>query len=466
MNWTLHDVLTATAATGAPALPLDTTFSSVTTDSRHVEPGALFFALRGPYHDGHDYVVEALQRGACCAVVDRAAAGLPASRSIRVRDALHALGDLAASTRARDAVRVVAITGSNGKTTTKEMIAAICVAAEFPPPRPRVLKTEGNLNNLIGLPLTLLQLRGDEAVAVLEMGMNRPGEIARLTAIARPDYGVVTNIGPAHLGGVGGTLAGVAAAKGELFAGLSPDAGIAVNTDDAWVRRIAAPFPGRKVSFGEAGEVRARGIADFGADGVAFDLEMDGRSAKVRLPFSGRHNVANALAAAAVGHLLGLRLDVIAGGLQHTTRPAMRMEVKRLRNGVTLINDAYNANPSSVEAALLALRRFAGRPVAVLGEMWELGDESRRAHRAIGERAATLGVQHLFLLGEHAEDAAAGARAAGMRPDAIRVCGSHQEVADAVGARWQPGDTLLVKGSHGMRMEEVVRLLEAMGNSP
>ncbi len=465
MTWTLHDVLVATGAHTAPAMPPDIMFTSVTTDSRHVEPGARFFALRGPWHDGHDHVLEALRQGARSAVVDRVVAALPANRVVQVSDTLRALGDLAAWTRSRAAVRVVAVTGSNGKTTTKEMIAAIGAAAAFPAPRARVLKTEGNLNNLIGLPLTLLQLQGDEAVAVVEMGMNRPGEIARLTEIARPDYGVVTNVGPAHLGGVGGTLAGVAAAKGELFAGLAPDAGIAVNTDDEWVRRMAAPFPGRKVTFGHAGEVQAHNVADFGADGVAFDLAIAGRGAKVRLPLSGRHNVANALAAAAVGHLLGLQLEDIARGLQRTIPASMRMEVRRLGNGVILINDAYNANPSSVEAALLALRRFAGRPVAVLGEMWELGDESRRAHRVIGERAGALGVQELFVLGDHAEDVAAGARAAGMPAEAIHMCGSHQEVAAAVGNRWQPGDTLLVKGSHGMRMDEVVRLLESMGNS-
>ena len=199
---------------------------------------------------------------------------------------------------------------------------------------------------------------------------------------------------------------------------------------------------------------------------MAFDLWIDDRAAAVRLPLVGRHNVGNALAGAAIGHLLGLGLDVIAEGLQRTVQPAMRMEVTRLRNGVTVINDAYNANPSSVEAALVALRRFSGRPMVVLGEMWELGDESRRAHHGVGERAAALGVHELFLLGEHAEWTAAGARAGGMRGDAVRVCGSHAEVVEAVVARWQPGDTVLVKGSHGMKMDEVVRLLESVGNSP
>jgi UDP-N-acetylmuramoyl-tripeptide--D-alanyl-D-alanine ligase len=466
MNWSLHDIVAATGALPSLSGRRDTIFRSITTDSRHVEVGALFFALRGPRHDGHDFAAEAVRRGASAAVVDRDAAGVPSDRILRVPDTLRALGDLAAWTRGRHATRVVAVTGSTGKTTTKEMIAAICATADAGAAGTGVLKTEGNWNNLIGLPLTLLRQRGDEAVAVLEMGMNRPGEIARLTEIARPDCGVVTNVGPAHLQGVGGTLAGVAAAKAELFAGLPHHAAIAVNTDDAWVARMAVSFPGRSVTFGRTGELRAHNVTDFGRDGVAFDLLIGDRAVKVRLHLIGRHNVTNALAAAAIGHLLGLGPEVIADGLQRTISPAMRLEVTHLSNGMTLINDAYNANPSSVEAALVALRRFSGRSVAVLGEMAELGDESRRAHHEMGERAATLGVDLLFLLGEHAEVAAAAARAAGMRPAAIHVCGTHREVADAVVAGWQPGDTLLVKGSHAMRMDEVVRLLEEVGNSP
>jgi UDP-N-acetylmuramoyl-tripeptide--D-alanyl-D-alanine ligase len=464
MNWTLRDVVNATGATVVAATPDDLVFNSVSTDSRQVEAGALFFALHGPRHDGHNFVAEALRLGAAGAVVDRPIAGAPAPLA-RVPDTLAALGDLARWTRARSPIRVVAVTGSNGKTTTKEMIASVCSAADFPPPRTRVLKTQGNENNLIGLPRTLLHLQGDEAVAVLEMGMNRAGEIARLLEIARPDYAVITNIGPAHLEGFGGSLAGVAAAKAELFAGLSRDAVIAVNVDDQWVRRLATVFAGRQITFGTDADVRARAVVDLGVDGIGFDLVVSGRAAKVRLRCIGQHNVTNALAAAAIGHAMGFSLEVIARGLEHAVAIAMRMQVTRLPNGVTLINDAYNANPSSVEAALQALRRFSGRPVVVLGEMWELGDEARRAHRFIGERAVALGVEQLFLMGAQAETVAAGALAAGMQPEAIHIGGSHAEVADAVAARWQPGDIVLVKGSRGMKMEEVVRLLESTGSA-
>jgi len=463
MSWTLENVLTATAGAADPLLVRTTTFTSITTDSRHIDPGALFVALRGPQHDGHDFAIVALRRGAGAVMVDHLIDGVDTRCQVCVVDTLRALGDLAAWTRSQHPVRVVAVTGSNGKTTTKELIAAICAAAEFPPPHTGFLKTEGNYNNLIGLPLTLLGLRGDEAVAVLEMGMNRPGEIARLTEIARPDYAVVTNVGPAHLEGVGGTLAGVAAAKGELFAGISSAAVIAVNLDDEWIRRIAAPFPGRKVTFGRDGEVRASAVVDLATNGVAFDLCIGGRTGKVRLHLIGAHNVMNALAAAAIGHAMGLSLDVIVRGLNGAAPLSQRMQIIRLTNGVTLINDAYNANPSSVEAALEALRRLSGRPVVVLGDMWELGDESGRAHRTVGERAASLGVHQLFLLGAGAEATAAGARACGLAADAIHVCASHAEVAAAVMAQWQSGDCVLVKGSHGMRMDEVVRLLEGAG---
>jgi UDP-N-acetylmuramoyl-tripeptide--D-alanyl-D-alanine ligase len=466
MNWTLQDVLTATGGLADGSLPRDLHFGSISTDSRSVEAGALFFALHGPRHDGHAFVHEALQGGAACAVVDHEPRGSSSPRLVRVADTLKALGDLAAWTRLRQPLPVVAVTGSNGKTTTKELIAAICSAADFPSPRTRILKTDGNFNNLIGLPLTLFRLRGDEAVAVLELGMNRPGEIARLTEIAQPNYAVVTNIAAAHLQGVGGSVAGVAAAKGELFAGLSPDAVIAVNGDDPWVCRIASPFPGRKVIFGRDRDIQARAVIDLAADGVALDLRIAARAAKVRLHLVGLHNVSNALAAAAIAHAMGLSLEVIARGLESARAPTARMQVARLANGVTLINDAYNANPSSVEAALMALRRFSGRPVVVLGEMWELGDESRRAHYTVGERAASLGVQELFLLGALADAVAAGACAGGMSADTIHLCGSHAEVVQAVVARWQPGDTILVKGSHGMRMEEVVRLLEGAGSAP
>jgi UDP-N-acetylmuramoyl-tripeptide--D-alanyl-D-alanine ligase len=466
MSWTIRDALAATGAQAHPGLRCDLSFLAVTTDSRAVPRDSLFFALRGPRYDAHAFVADALRAGAAAAVVDHPLPSVPAERLLVVPDVLRALGDLAAATRARYPVRVVGVTGSNGKTTTKEMIAAVCGAAAYEPPCTRVLKSTGNLNNLIGLPLTLLQLRGDEAVAVLEMGMNQPGEIGRLTDIARPDYAVVTNVGPVHLAGVGGTIEGVAAAKGELFAHLTRDAVIAVNVDDQWVQRIAANFPGRRVTFGRGATVTARAVTEHGTEGLSFDLMIEGRGARVRLPLLGRHNVDNALAAAAIGHALGHSMEVIVRGLETTAAVGMRLQVHRLANGVTIINDAYNANPSSVGAALAALTRLPGRHVVVLGSMRELGDESRRAHHQVGERAGSLGVDQLVLFGEEAEAMAEGARAAGLQSDRIQVCNSHAEAAAAVVARWQRGDMVLVKGSRGMQMEAVVRLLEGALEAP
>ncbi|HVM98353.1 MAG TPA: UDP-N-acetylmuramoyl-tripeptide--D-alanyl-D-alanine ligase, partial [Candidatus Acidoferrales bacterium] len=249
MNWTVQEVLQATG--GRSGLDPATILTKVSTDSRNIQPGALFVALRGENHDGHDYVAQALSLGAAAALVVHPVHGTTTDLLIEVDDPQFALGDLAAWTRRRVDMRVVAITGSAGKTTTKELTAAVCREASGA----AVLKTEGNYNNLIGLPLTILGMKGDESIAVLEMGMNRPGEIARLTEIARPDFAAVTNIGKAHLEGVGGTIEGVAAAKGELFAGLNEHAVIAVNSDDEWVCRIAGEFHGRRVFYGTRGDV-------------------------------------------------------------------------------------------------------------------------------------------------------------------------------------------------------------------
>lgn len=462
--WSLAEVLAATHAVVPATHTTDALFESIGIDSRRVSKGMLFVALRGENHDGHDFVAAAVRDGASAALVDHPVAGVDPSKLIIVGDTLRALGDLAAWTRGRSEAQVIAITGSNGKTTTKELIASICEAAEKAHLLGGCLKTEGNFNNLIGLPLTLLRLR-DETVAVLEMGMNRPGEIARLTQIAAPNYAVVTNVSAAHLEGVGGTLEGVASAKGELFGSLSVDAAVAVNLEDPWVSRIAASFGGRKLTFGNSGEVQSRAIVDSGLDGLRFELVIGGRTAEVTLRLVGVHNVSNALAAAAVARLMGLPIEVIAAGLCNAPAPRQRMEVLRLRRGITLIDDAYNANPSSVVAALKALQRMPGRSVVVLGDMRELGDESGHAHRQVGERAAALGVDEMFLIGAEADNVAAGARSAGMSADSIHLCATHQDLANDVASSWRPGDCVLVKGSHGMHMEEVVRLLRERGDA-
>jgi UDP-N-acetylmuramoyl-tripeptide--D-alanyl-D-alanine ligase len=474
MGLTFAEILAATGAcTSAPA---DGYCQTVCTDSRKLVPGCLFVALVGPNHDGHQFVAEALQRGAAAALLQRLSAGVPPSRAFLVPDTLRALGDLASFTRQHSAARVIAITGSNGKTTTKEMIASVCRCASFPPARTAVLQTPANENNLIGVPLTLLRLTEHDAVAVIEMGMNALGEIARLTEIADPDVGVITNVGPAHLEGLG-SVAGVAAAKGELFAGMRRDATIAVNAEDPWVSRLAGAFPGRLVKFGRGCEIEAGAVRDFGLDGIGFDLCVNGRRANVRLRMCGFHNVTNALAAAAVAHALGLDLDTIRAGLEAAQAPKMRMEVFRLANGVTVVNDGYNANPASVEAALRTSAHQVGRLLAVLGEMRELGAQSGALHQKIGKLAATSGAAVLIAVGSHAEDQAAGALEGGMATTAVRVCADPAAAAAAVIELWQSGDVVLLKGSRGAddeeavrrcgsRMAEVARLLKEAGGVP
>lgn len=459
MIWDLSEVIAATG--GQTVLPPALRFRSVVTDSRAVHPGSLFVALRGERYDGHDFVPEALARGALAAVCERPVA-VP-QRCILVPDTRRALGDLAGWTRRREGWRVVAITGSVGKTTTKELTAAVCESGVGE--ASRVLKTQGNFNNLIGLPLTILRATGEERIAVLEMGMNRPGEIRRLAQIAEPNIGLITNIGLAHAEGVGGTIADVARAKAELLEALESDAVFVLNLDDEWVCRVARHCRARCVTYGHGGDVQAHWIRDLGPDGVRFELDVCGQRAEVQLNLVGTHNVSNALAAAAVGLAMGFRVEVIASGLCGAVEMAGRMQVERLRNGVTVIDDSYNANPSSVEAALRALRRFSGRRLVVLADMRELGGESRRAHRAIGEYAASLDIDWLVLFGPLTEATAAGARDAGFPPDRVISCASHEEVAHAVALHWQPGDTVLVKGSHSLNMEEVVRKLRELGNS-
>ena len=456
MRWTGYDVIAATDATANTVDLEQAVFDAVCTDSRQVTAGVLFVALRGRHFDGHNFAAEALRHGAAAALVEQMPPGCDAARTLVVRDTLRALGDLAAWTRRQWPVRVVGVTGSNGKTTTKEILAAIAQQVDFSPPRTVVLKSRANENNLIGLPLNLLRLTGHEAVAVLEMGMNVPGEIARLAEIAAPDVGVITNIGPAHLEGVG-SLAGVAAAKGELFAGMRHDATIAVNRDDEWVRRVAASFPGRRIEFGRGGEITAGHISDFGLDGVAFTLTIAGWSTAVRLRMPGEHNVTNALAAAAAAHGLGIECEAIAAGVAAALPPPMRMQVIRLANGRTVVNDAYNANPASMEMALRLIARTPSRTLAVLGEMRELGAESAALHQQLGRQAARSGIRLLVLMGPQAESVAAGARATNSGELTIHTCASAAAAAEVIADAWQRGDTILVKGSRGPDTEESVR---------
>jgi UDP-N-acetylmuramoyl-tripeptide--D-alanyl-D-alanine ligase len=429
----------------------DKGFEGVCTDSRKLRAGELFVALRGPSFDGHEFAAEALARGAAGVVVERALEGV--EPRIEVRDCLAALGAMAAGWRQRFQLPVLAVTGSFGKTTVKEMMAAIAAT------RGEVLATRGNLNNEIGLPLTLFELDAQHRAAVLELGANHVGEIARLTAIARPQVGIVTAAGPVHLEGFG-SLEGVARGKGEIFAGLPPDGVAVINCDDAFAsywRELAGAR--RIVGFGMTAnaEFRAGPIAQsLGADGPVLEFQMatpDG-PVDISIGLPGRHNAMNALAAAAGTWAAGWSLDEIAAGLARVTGVRGRMSLRKARNGALLIDDTYNANPTALQAAIEYATALPGETWLVLGDMLELGDASRDLHAAAGQLARERGISRLYTLGA---EAAAAAEAFG-EP---RHFSTLVALVEALAADLPADVNLLVKGSRSMRLERVIERLAA-----
>jgi len=435
------------------------TVLAVTTDSRTAKAGELFVALRGERFDGHDFVGGAAGNGVRLFLLDerwQKTGRLPEGASaVVVPDTLKGLGDLAAWHRSRFDLKVVAVTGSNGKTTTKEMLAGILTQTG------PGLKTEGNLNNLIGLPLTILRLSGRERWAVLELGMSAFGEIDRLAEIAQPQIGIITNAFPAHLETLG-SVAGVAKAKGELFLRL-PAGGIAIyNVDDPLVSRCPTHLNVTRLTFGLRGaEVSSASIVSLGKAGESFTLRLPDEELPVTLKAYGKHNVYNALAAAAAGFALGLNSEAIRQGLQEFTPYDKRFQLEQVGH-VTLIDDSYNANPASMAAALATLKevREDGRAAAVLGDMLELGEGREAAHRELGKLAASC-VERLYLLGELAPLVAEGAREGGLPAESVLVGRDHAELAREL-LRWlDRGDCVLFKGSRGMRMEHVAQAVRS-----
>jgi len=424
----------------------------VSTDSRSVRPGDVFFALKGDNFDGHKFVGEAFQKGAAAAVVEDVSEPTgPGKPVILVPSTLTALGDLASAWRMSfPALKLAAITGSNGKTTTKEMSAAI-VSLKF-----NTHKNTGNFNNLIGLPLTLLELNNSYERAVVELGMNDFGEIKRLAEISRPDVGTITNIGRAHLEKLGG-LDGVARAKGELVERFSPDNVFVVNLDDPRVGEIASRTDSKKLTYGiknEKASLRAKDITQDGTAGIRFVMSLMGKDMPVRINGIGLHNVMNALCAAGIGYSLGCGPDEIKAGLEGFKPGKMRLEVLKSPAGFGIINDTYNANPDSIRSAVneLVTLAGAGRSIAVIGDMLELGEASRSEHRALGEYISQAGVDVLVAYGNFGTDVVEGA-GKGVHAK------THAEAASAVAEAAREGDVVLVKGSRGMRMEEVTKLL-------
>jgi UDP-N-acetylmuramoyl-tripeptide--D-alanyl-D-alanine ligase len=441
---------------------------SAAIDSRAVDAGALFFALPGERVDGHEFVAQAVTAGASGAVVSttrpRDSFGdLPeAFGLIMVDDPARALARLAGWHRRLMKASVVGVTGSAGKTTTKDMIAAV-LAESF-----SVLATEGNMNNEIGLPLTLLRLQPGHDVAVLEMAMRAPGEIAALAETARPDVGVVTNVGYAHIGLLGSQSA-IADAKAELVRALPAHGFAVLNGEDPRVRAIERFAPGRSLFYGLSPECSVRAVdVALSEDDTSFAVALDGQAVpdvRFTVPVPGRHNVLNGLAALAVGWRLGIEPEAMARGLASFRPSAMRMHFVKASGGFTLIDDTYNANPASVRCAIDAALQHAGqrRVIAILGDMLELGDSAAAGHAELGEYAASAGVSGLVTVGSLAALAAQGAVRAGLDPRRCRACDDNVSAARAATEMADADDVILVKGSRGMRMEQIV---SALAESP
>ncbi|MGC1403130.1 MAG: UDP-N-acetylmuramoyl-tripeptide--D-alanyl-D-alanine ligase [Thermodesulfobacteriota bacterium] len=436
--------------------------TGVSTDTRTLKAGNLFVALKGPRFDGHHYLLQAFEKGAVAALVSeplKSELWPPDRIVIRVNDTLEALGDLAALWRGKFTATMIGISGSNGKTTTKEMLAGILGREGL------TLKNMGNLNNAIGLPLSLFALNENHRFAVMEMGMNHLGEIARLCQIAKPVVGLLTNVGPAHLEGLG-SLSMIAKAKGELFEALDVNHWAVINYDDSRIRSLARSCRARKITFGlnPKAEVRAERIA-VTPQGGRLRILFQGKKEEMALPFQGEHNISNALGAMAAALVLGLSLDKIRPGLEEFKLPEHRLQLKEGIKGVQLIDDSYNANPVSLKAALNTFQslRKGKRGGLVLGDMLELGAQASEAHKEIGRIIGGMGVNYLLTLGPLSQELVSEALKGGRPPQKAFVAGSHEELIDELLNLIREGDFILIKGSHGMDMEAVVKALEDRG---
>lgn len=426
-------------------------FRRAATDSRRVGRGDLFVAVCGEQEDGHAFVQKATARGAAGVLVQQMPEALPDGvAAYVVPDTLAALQRLAAARRERIPVQVIAVTGSVGKTTTKEITAAV-LGTQY-----RVLKNEANYNSEIGLPLTLLDLRPRHERAVLEMGMYALGEIRLLCQIARPRVGIVTNVGPSHLERLG-SLEAIADAKAELVESLPPDGVAILNGDDPRVAAMAKRTSARALLYGTSAgcDVRGLDLDSRGLEGIAFTLECGGRGTRVQTHLPGRHILHNALAAAAAGLAEGLALDEVVSALAVAQVP-LRLSVHRARCGATILDDTYNASPSSMMAALDLLAELPGRRIAVLGDMRELGALEEEGHRSVGERAAEV-AQLIYVVGDLGRLTGEAARLAGH--DGVSFWSSKEEAAQDLRQRLEPGDVVLLKASRAMALETTLPLL-------
>jgi UDP-N-acetylmuramoyl-tripeptide--D-alanyl-D-alanine ligase len=426
-----------------------TTFTGPAIDSRSVQPGDLFFALHGENQDGHDFVGDAIARGAAGVVVDRPIE-LSGASVFHTSDSLTALHRIATQQRLRHDVRVIGVTGSVGKTTCKEIVASV-LGRNY-----RVLKSEANYNTDIGIALTLLQLTSDHKRAVLELAMYGRGEIALLAEMASPHVGIVTNIGPVHLERVG-WMGGIVEAKGELVEALPSDGLAVLNGDDARTAALAQRTRARTILFGESEQctVRGRDVESHGLDGISFRIEANGESGDVSCPLPGKHHVYPALAATAVALNEGMSLQEIAGALANV-KLEQRLSVTLGPNGSTIIDDSYNASPAAMLAALDLLGELEGRRIAVLGDMRELGVAEEEGHRAVGRRAAEC-CDVFFVIGDNASITSSAAREAGHAD--VRILESSDDAAEELRAELRDGDYALIKASRALGLEKLVKAL-------
>src|SRR5579863_6028618 len=464
MRWTIAQVAGALGVAAGPGLDPVARLAGVSIDSRTVRPGELFVAIHGPSHNGHDYVVAALERGALAALVGEREArrydGAIRSRCLVVADTFEALKELARAVRESWGGKIAGITGSVGKTTTKEILAALLGA------KLRVLKSEGNFNNEYGLPLTLFRLDETHQAAVLEMGMSRRGELSRLAEIARPDVGVVTRVAPAHLEFFSG-VEEIAMAKRELIEGLNGKNSVAVlNADDPLVAAMAFHAPGRVLTYGIEGvaDFRAESIVDRGALGSTFVLTQWDKQVPLELSLAGRHVIANALAALAAASVWGITPEESREVLRSLRAPAMRGELLKFANGSAVINDSYNSSPAALHAmiAVLAATPDYKRRVLAAGEMRELGTTSPELHREAGAFAAQTGkIDWVIGVAGDGAQIVEAAVTAGVPRAQTKVFASSEEAAGFLREFLQPGDLMLVKGSRGVKMERVVEAVAA-----
>lgn len=452
--FTLQEVEKATGGRLLYPVVDDSVFSQVETDTRAITEGALFVALKGETFDGHDYVLQAKERGAAGAVVaeDRPEYKQEGFAVVIATDTRKAYQDLARFHRRRFSIPVIAVTGSVGKTSTRSMIAAV-LSQKY-----RVLQTEKNFNNEIGLPKTLLQLTPEHEACVVEMGMRGLGQIAELAAIAEPDIGVVTNVGKSHIELLG-SQDNIARAKSELVRALSEDGVAILNQDDSYVAAMADLCRGKVVGYGIESNAAIRASRVVCSEkGLRFACRCFDQVMDIHMPLIGSHNVYNALAAIAVGRVLGLTEHQLQKGLSEYRGMPMRQELIHLGE-YTFINDAYNANPASMSEALKSLALLTkGRKIAVLGGMLELGDWTVREHEKIGAEAAELGLDALITMGSPASYIADAARKNGL--GAVYTAQDHAGAADCLRQIIQPGDTVLLKGSRGFAMEKILPYFE------